>query len=195
MHVGCIEAAGTVPRRNRRRRYDEDVKPRYRLVLDPIAGDPEIGRWLAALEEVRRDTQKVLADIPEDAVDRDPGDGGDTVGTVLYHVSLVEVDWVFSDVLDREADIGRDLFPADDRAEDGRLTPVVGETMAQHLDRLARTRALVLGELRAMSPDEFHRVRARNDYDVSAAWAVFHLIDHEVEHRVRLSALRDAFRS
>jgi hypothetical protein len=29
---------------------------------------------------------------------------------------------------------------------------------------------------------------------VSADWVVFHLIDHEVEHRVRLTALRDAFR-
>lgn len=183
-----------MPRRTQARRYDEGVKTRYRLVLDPLGGDPEIGRWLAALEEVRRDTLKVLVDIPEDAVDRDRGDGGDTVGTVLYHMSLVEADWVFSDVLDREADIGRDLFPADDRGDDGKLTPVLGETMARHLDRLTRTRALVLGELRSMSPDEFHRVRARDDYDVSADWVVFHLIDHEVEHRVRLSALRDTFR-
>ncbi len=169
--------------------------PRYRLVLDPLTGDPEIGRWLAALEEVRRDTLKVLSDIPADAVDRDPGDGGDSIGTVLYHVALVEVDWVFSDVLDREAEISRDLFPGNDRGDDGRLTPVFGESMGQHLDRLARTRAMVLGELTSMSPDDFRRARARNDYDVSADWVVFHLIDHEVEHRVRLSALREAFQA
>ncbi len=167
---------------------------RYRLVLDPVADDPEIGRWLAALEEVRRDTLKVLKGMPDRLVDRDPLDGGDTIGTVLYHIALVEADWVFSDVLDREADIDRDLFPADDRGADGRLSPVRGETIAQHLDRLARTRDLVLGELCSMSTDAFHQVRARNDYDVSADWVVFHLIDHEVEHRVRLSALRDAFR-
>lgn len=167
---------------------------RYRLVLDPVSGDPEVGRWLAALDEVRRDTLKVLADLPDDAVDRDLGDGGDTVGTVLYHVALVEADWVFSDVLDRESDIGRDLFPADARGPEGRLSPVLSQTMAQHLDRIARTRAMVLDELRSMSADDFHRVRSRDDYDVSADWVVFHLIDHEVEHRVRLVALRDAFR-
>jgi uncharacterized damage-inducible protein DinB len=168
---------------------------RTRLVLDSVGGDPEVGRWLAGLEEVRRDTLKVLAEVPEDAVDRDPGDGGDSVGTVLYHVALVEADWVFTDVLDREADIGRDLFPADDRTEDGHLSQIRGETLAQHLERLATTRSKIMAELRSMSVEDFHRVRARDDYDVSAAWVVFHLIDHEVEHRVRLSALRDAFRA
>ena len=167
---------------------------RYRLVLDPGDGDPEIGRWLAALDEVRRDTLEVLKDLPEDAADRDPGDGGDTVGTILYHVALIEADWVFSDVLDREADIDHDLFPADDRTKDGHLSQIQGESMAQHLDRLAQIRALVLAALGAMSAEDFHRARARDDYDVSADWVVFHLIDHEVEHRVRLTALRDAFR-
>jgi hypothetical protein len=45
-----------------------------------------------------------------------------------------------------------------------------------------------------MSAEEFHRPRARETIDVSAAWVVFHLIDHEVEHRVRLTTLRDRFR-
>jgi hypothetical protein len=82
---------------------------RYRLVLDPAAADPDIGRWLAALDEVRRDTLQLLVGMPDSVVDRDPGDGGDTIGTILYHVALVEADWVFSDLLDREAEIGRDL--------------------------------------------------------------------------------------
>ena len=105
------------------------------------ADDPEVGGWLAALEEARRDTLKVLDEVPADAVDRDPGDGGDSIGTVLYHVALIEADWVFTDVLDREADIGSDLFPADDRTEDGHLSQVRGETLAQHLDRLATIRS------------------------------------------------------
>jgi uncharacterized damage-inducible protein DinB len=169
------------------------VTGRHRLALDPIADDPEIGRWLAAFEEVRRDTLKVVAQISPAAIDRDPRDGGDTLGTVLHHVALVEIDWVYLDVLDRQGEISLDLFPYDSREEDGHLTPVLGETMAGHLERLATTRELVLGELRAMSSEGFHRVHARDEIDVSADWVVFHLIDHEVEHRVRISALRDAF--
>jgi uncharacterized damage-inducible protein DinB len=170
---------------------------RARLVLDPPPGcvEPEVARWLAALEEVRRDTLAVIAAIPAEAVDRDPGDGGDTVGTVLYHVALVELDWVFTDVLGREDEPAMvALLPHDSRIDGGRLTPVRGESLQQHLDRLARARSAVLAELRPMPSGDFHRARARAAADVSAAWAVFHLIDHEVEHRVRLSALRDAFR-
>jgi uncharacterized damage-inducible protein DinB len=170
---------------------------RARLVLHPLTGsaDPEVGRWLAALEEVRRDTLETIAAIPADAVDRDPGDGGDTVGTVLYHVALVELDWVFIDVLGREDEPAMvALLPHDSRNDGGRLTPVRVESLQEHLDRLARARSAVLEELRPMTSADFRRARARAEADISAAWAVFHLIDHEVEHRVRLSALRDAFR-
>ena len=167
---------------------------RERLVLDPsLHADPEIGRWLSAFEEVRHDTYTVLSTFPADAVDRDLGDGGDRLGTVLYHVALVEVDWVYTDVLDQQDRIPSDLFPYDDRVEDGHLTPVLGESFAHHLDRLAATRALVLSELRTMDTAAFHLARARERIDVAADWVVFHLIDHEVEHRVRLSALRDGF--
>jgi uncharacterized damage-inducible protein DinB len=167
---------------------------RERLVLGSSPGvDPEIGRWLAALDEVRRDTLAVLDGVEADDVDRDPGDGGDSVGTVLYHVALVEVDWVFTDVLDQQDRIPRDLFPFDDRVEDGHLTPVRGESLGQHLERLAGTRVLILGELRSMGVSEYHRPRPRERFDVAADWVVFHLIDHEVEHRARLSVLRDGF--
>ena len=167
---------------------------RDRLILDSVSADGEVGRWLAALEEVRRDTLAVLADIPSDAIDDDPGDGGDTIGTVLYHIALIEADWVFSDVLARAEAVPADLFPVGDRLPDSHLSPLRGETMAQHLDRLARTRQLILDELRPMSAAEFHGARPRERIDVSAGWVVFHLIDHEVEHRVRLSALRDRLR-
>jgi uncharacterized damage-inducible protein DinB len=195
-HSCCDYATSGVPRVGTSGSYASAYHrsmARQRLTLDSIGDAAEVGRWLAALEEVRRDSLKVLGEIPADAVDDDPGDGGDTVGTVLYHVALIEADWVFSDVLDRASAIPHDLFPVEHRLPDSRLSPLRGETMAQHLDRLARTRKLILDELRPMSADEFHESRAREQYDVSASWVVFHLIDHEVEHRVRLSALRDRF--
>lgn len=167
---------------------------RERLVLDPIAPDEEVGRWLAALEEVRRDTLAVLESVPEDAADTDIGDGGDTIGTTLYHVALIEIDWVFSDALGRASEIPRALFPIDDRVEGGRLSAVLGQSIAEHLERLSRTRTLVRNELARMSSSEFHAARTRERIDVSASWVVFHLIDHEVEHGVRLSAIRDALK-
>ena len=85
--------------------------------------------------------------------------------------ALVEMSWVFFDILDREADIPKPLFPHDDRVVDGRLTPVLGETLEQHRERLAQARAIVWPELASMSNDEFHRVRTGPDSDVSASWS------------------------
>ncbi len=108
--------------------------PRFRDILELPDGvaDPEVARWLSAFAEVRRDTDKILDQIRPEAIDADLGDGGDTLGTVLYHAALVEMSWVFLDILDREADIPKALFPHDDRVVDGRLTPVLGETLEQH---------------------------------------------------------------
>jgi len=171
-----------------------DPRPRDVLDLPDGVADPEVGRWLSAFAEARRDTDKILDQVRPEAIDADLGDGGDTLGTVLYHTALIEIGWVFWDVLDREANIPKSLFPHDDRVVDGRLTPVLGETLEQHRERLAQARSMVWAELASMSNEAFHRVRTGPDSDVSANWVVFHLIDHEVEHRVRTSAIRDAFR-
>ncbi len=168
--------------------------PRQRNVLDDAIGvvDPEVGRWLAALGDVRDGTNRVLDEIRPDAIDSDPGDGGDTLGTVLYHVALVELDWVYTDILDRESDIPSKLFPYDDRVEDGRLSPVVGQSLAEHRARLDTARSMVVEALAPMSNEEFHRVHVWPRQEVTASWVVYHLIDHEVEHRVRISQIRDA---
>jgi hypothetical protein len=42
---------------------------RERLVLEPIADDPEIGRWLAALEDGRRDTLRELEGVTPAMID------------------------------------------------------------------------------------------------------------------------------
>jgi len=60
-----------------------------------------------------------------------------------------------------------DLFPYPDRVEGGRLSPVTGYTLAQHLDRLAIVREILLSFFRSMSLEDFHRLRTRERYDVS----------------------------
>jgi len=42
---------------------------RRRLVLTPIGHDPEIGRWLAALEDGRADTLQELEGVTPEMVD------------------------------------------------------------------------------------------------------------------------------
>ncbi len=166
------------------------------LVLEDHPGaDPAVAPWLAALADSRRRTLDALRGLPDGAVDATPSGQQNSIGTLLYHVAAIEADWLFEDILGPEAGIAwpSDLFPFDVREESGRLTPVVGLALDQHLDRLRTVRGLLDEQLRPMTTKEFERGRARPDYDVSPAWVVHHLLQHEAEHRAEMSAARDAF--
>jgi uncharacterized damage-inducible protein DinB len=166
------------------------------LSLEPIADVPEIGRWLAAMEDSRRDTLKELKDVPDEALDWEPDERTNTMGTLLYHIALIEDDWLFVDTLQAPTHPARrtDLFPYPDRVEGDRLSPVTGFTLAQHLERLDVVREILLAFFRPMSVEDFHRLRQHEEYDVFPAWVLHHLLQHEAEHRSHIAWVRDAWR-
>jgi uncharacterized damage-inducible protein DinB len=164
---------------------------REQLVLEPIADDPEVGRWLSALEDCRRDTVKELEGLDDEALDvRLSADN--SLGSLLYHVALIEADWLLVDIFGATSLTAEEeaLLPFSDRDDRGELTHVEGETLAQHVDRLQQVRAILLERLRPMTAEDFHTPRAREDYDVSPAWVLHHLLQHEAEHRSEIVRLR-----
>lgn len=170
------------------------MREREILSLEPVADDPEVGHWLSAMADSRSDTLKELdGRVIDDMLEAVPDEDLNSIGTILYHVALVEADWVLTDVLGPEAapDWPKDLLPYGDRDRDGRLTEVRGETLADHLRRLEGARAIVLEHFVPMSNEEFHRLRAREDWDLSPAWVLHHLLQHEAEHRAHIAWVRD----
>jgi hypothetical protein len=167
---------------------------RERLVLEPIAEAPEVGRWLSALDDGRIDTIRELPDVTADMLDAKPPGAPNSIGTLLYHIALVELDWLLVDTLGPEADVRwpEELVPFADRDGEGTLTVVRGESMEAHLERLAAVRALVHEHLGVMTVEDFHRPRRRERFDVSPAWVVHHLLQHEAEHRAHIAWVRDA---
>jgi uncharacterized damage-inducible protein DinB len=162
------------------------------LTLEPIADEPEVGRWLSAMEDCRRDTLKELEGLGDSALDRRPAQSDNSIGSVLYHVALVEADWLLVDIFGEEVASSPEaaLLPFSDRDAAGDLTRVEGESLAQHLERMAAVRAVLLHRLRPMTAADFHRPRARPDYDVSPAWVIHHLLQHEAEHRSEIGRLK-----
>ncbi|MGI8871581.1 MAG: DinB family protein [Candidatus Limnocylindria bacterium] len=152
-----------------------------------------MGRWLAALEEGRRDTLKELVRVTPEAVDWRPAGGDNTIGTILYHIALVEADWLLADILgpDDAPAWPHDLLPFGDRDSEGRLAQVAGVPLAEHLERLAAVRRLLLDHMRPMDAEAYHALRHRDSWDVSADWVVHHLLQHEAEHRAQIAWLRD----
>ena len=158
------------------------------LVAAALDGyEPEVGAALWKLEDARHRTLRLLGDLPADFVDR-PTDGN-TIGTILYHVALIETDWLFAEILEQEppTELAR-LFPADHRDAAGILSVVSGESIAQHLGRLGQVRRELHERLRGMTDQEFHRPRSLPDYDVTPAWVLHHLAQHEAEHRSEMGA-------
>jgi hypothetical protein len=171
--------------------------PRERLVLDPIADDPEVGRWLSALEDGRRDTLRELERVTPEMIDWYPDAPLNSIGSLLYHIALIEADWVIAEILELEdypPEIRR-LLPWADRDGDGHLWRVDGQDLTAHRERLQGVRDFVLEQLRPMANDEFHRARQLEAYDVAPDWALHHILQHEAEHRSHIAWLRDTYPS
>jgi hypothetical protein len=165
------------------------------LILAPIADDPEVGRWLSALEDCRRDTLKELDTVTPAMLDWLPEAPLNTMGTLLYHIALVEASWLLDDIFsgERGPDWLATVLPFEDRYGSGRLIQVAGEPIATHLTRLTTVRGYLLERLRTMSNEDFHAVRHLERYDAAPDWILHHLLQHEAEHRSHIAWLRDTY--
>jgi uncharacterized damage-inducible protein DinB len=158
--------------------------------INPLPGyEGQIGVWLAAMQDTRQRTKNLLVDIPAEILDWDPPESGDSIGTLLYHIAAIELDWLYADILEGEefsSEIEL-LFAYDVRDSSGSLTKVVGESLQDYLDRFDQVRDLFLTEMRGMSLNEFRRERQIVDYSVTPEWVVHHLSQHEAEHRGQIA--------
>ena len=165
---------------------------KYVLVDERLNTEPEIARWLWAFEDTRQSTTAELEGVSTAMLDWRPPGNASSIGTVLYHVALIEADWLYAEVLEQEyPPEAVALFPYPHRDAQGELTQVYGVSMEQHMARLATVRAHLLQVFQGMSVPDFRRAHHLEEYDVTPEWVLHHLIQHEAEHRGQIGALRD----
>lgn len=157
--------------------------------LDPTV-PPEIARWLWVLTDTRRRTLEALEGL--DAAHLDvPAPGGNTIGTILAHIAVIEVDWLFVEIREEPyPDELLPLLPPAVRDAAGNLMPVPGTLLSQHLHTLDLTRARLLDTVRSLDLADLRRSRHLPDYDVTPEWVLHHLVQHEAEHRAEISVAR-----
>ncbi|MGG0658105.1 DinB family protein [Rummeliibacillus pycnus] len=144
--------------------------------------EEEIGRWLWCLEDVRRTLITKLTGISQSLIDRKLGER-QSIGTLLYHIALIEADWLYVEILgsDWDPEISA-LFPLKHRTDDN-LTHFEGESIEEHFYRLNKVREVFLSHFRSMNLTDWRKPRVLEDYDVTPEWVVYHLIEHESHHR------------
>ena len=153
--------------------------------------EAEIGRWLGAFQDARQRTLEQLEGLFQPVIDWLPPDDESSIGTVLYHIALIEADWLYEEVLVQPipAEVEA-LFPFHHRDSQGRLTQIQGYTLEQYLTLLDRVRSQLLAVYARMDLSDFRRVRSLEPYDVTPEWVLHHLMQHEAEHRSQIGALR-----
>ena len=169
-----------------------------RIVLDAPGGSvPGVGLWIAALDDSRQRTLETLDGLEPELLDAGAPYHRHTIGTLLYHIALIEADWMYVEIQEQETypDEVVALIPYDDRDAHGHLTRVTGLSLNAHLERLARVRELLRETLLSMSDDDFSEARQIPDATVSTAWVIHHLLQHEAEHRGELGQILNVLRT
>lgn len=156
---------------------------RKNLIVLPLHGfESEIGRWLWCLEDIRRTLLEKISGISQQQLDTEVI--GHSIGSLLYHIALIEADWLYEEVLGGKWNPNiRTLFPQEDRNDDDTLSSVKGQNLHEHLHRLQCVRDELLFHFRTMDLEDWRTSRSLIHYDVTPEWVIYHLLEHESHHR------------
>ena len=164
-----------------------------KMVQPVTAVHPEVGRAVWWLEEARSRLKETLVDIDSKLLDWEPYHNGNSIGTLLYHIAAIELDWLYCEVLEIEEEdfpvAVQTMLPYPVRERSGRLFPVTAVSLNEHIQRLDAARQLLLNTYSQLSLEDFRRLRILPDYEVTPEWVLFHLTQHETEHRGQIQEI------
>ncbi|HYI24669.1 MAG TPA: DinB family protein [Thermomicrobiales bacterium] len=167
-----------------------------RIIVPIDASHPELGRWLWALEDTRARTKEALVGLGQESLDWTAPGVENSIGSLLYHIALIEGAYLYGDILgmvEYPAWLDEpEAFAIPDRDDAGRLSVVSGVSLDAHLARLDRIRVELLRLVAPLTAEQLATPRyfAEENYDVSPAWVLHHLMQHEAEHRGQIAAIR-----
>lgn len=177
----------------------------WRFTVELDADRPEaIEMALWSLEETRRRTLSYIKGVDQATLDYNPPGQRHGIATLLYHIAVFEADWLYVDILDRGymerqipncPDAVASHLPYPLLMEDRAYTPVAGDILETHLERLVVVRAALFETLGQMTLAEFRKSRVSDDTLITPEGVAQHLVQHESEHRGQIWEARAAAES
>ena len=147
-----------------------------------------LGFAIAALEKEREHTKEVTGGLSIQDLDIHIEGFPNSIGSLLYHIADIELDWLYSEILEEEIPKSlMSLFPVVHRDEKGKLSVIANQSLAEHFERLTIVRNELLTKLKGVDEAEFYRVRNFERYDVNPAWVLYHLLEHECKHSEQIA--------
>ena len=166
------------------------MREERRVLTADVRAAGELGRALAALEEVRGRTKRAVEGMSVESLAA-KGGGPNSIGALLRHIALVEFDWVLTDICRGEP--LPDTAPAMLRI-DGAMTDPGRVALAELVAALDWARALTVDRLSRRPAEEIAAEREYRDEQVhrtfNVRWILHHLVVHEAHHLGQIAAAR-----
>jgi uncharacterized damage-inducible protein DinB len=166
---------------------------------DPVEGyGPQIGRYVAQLNELRRDLKREVEELTIEQLDWHPDEQTESIGTQLLHLDGVEWSWIHEDIFGASSD----EYPGDwAEAMPIRVgvPQVTGRPLDWYMQKLDATREKTLEVLRGFTDEDLPRLVGECDLGPGVEkrsrlytidWIIWHIIQHEAAHIGQIELLR-----
>jgi uncharacterized damage-inducible protein DinB len=166
---------------------------------DPVEGySPQVGRYVAQLNEVRRRLKEEVAGLSIEQLDWHPDDATESIGTQLLHLDAVEWSWMNEDIFGTPGDD----YPGDwSEAMPIRVgvPQVTGRPSEWYLEKLDVTREETLRILRGFTDADLSRLVGEAETEPGVErrsrlytidWIIWHVLQHEAAHVGQIELLR-----
>ncbi len=171
---------------------------RVRLTPPPDA-DPQLGYWVAAMDDVREDLKRSLKiKLTEDEIAWQPYTGANSIGIQILQIAHTEAWWIKEMIGSRPlSDDFKKTYLFSEFAP-GRPAPnAPGKPYQWYMEKMDKVRTRTRKLLLKYRDDDLDTIRYQEEgferIEFSIRWILYHLVEHEAHHRGQIYMLRKLY--
>ncbi len=172
---------------------------RVRLTAPPDA-DPQLGYWVAAMDDVREDLKRSVKEkTSEDELTWQPYPGANSIGVLLLHIAHTEAWWIEEMIANKPLSEEYKRTYLFNLYGPGRPAPTALRKPYQwYLEKLDKARTRTRKILLKFKDHDLDTIRFQEEgferIEFSIRWILYHLVEHEAHHRGQIIHLRNVHR-